>query len=110
MSRGGARWVPRGATALPKFCLAPQWPPQKFSGIFLKVLHRPLTAPLVAKLAPPVAPQMKMSGSAPVKEYLKSSLKFLRCFAYISKSLSTMLPSVSNKQVGEIFKIIALQF
>jgi len=24
-----------------------------------------LTAPLVAKLAPPVAPQMKMSGSAP---------------------------------------------
>jgi len=69
-----------------------------------------LTAPLVAKLAPPVAPQMKMSGSAPVKEYLKSSLKFLRCFAYISKSLSTMLPSVSNKQVGEIFKIIAFQF
>ena len=31
----------------------------------MKVLHRPLTAPLVAKLAPPVAPQMKMSGSAP---------------------------------------------
>ena len=39
--------------------------PQNFSGLFLKVLHRPLTAPLVAKLAPPVAPQMKMSGSAP---------------------------------------------
>jgi len=40
-------------------------PPKNFSGLFLKVLHRPLTAPLVAKLAPPVAPQMKMSGSAP---------------------------------------------
>ena len=46
----------QGATAPPKFCLAPQWPPQNFSGLFLKVLHRPLTAPLVAKLAPPVAP------------------------------------------------------
>ena len=41
------------------------WPPKNFSGLFLKVLHRPLTAPLVAKLAPPVAPQMKMFGSAP---------------------------------------------
>ena len=41
-------------------------PPQNFSGLFLKVLHRPLTAPLVAKLTPPVPPpQMKMSGSAP---------------------------------------------
>ena len=39
--------------------------PQNFSGLFLKVLHRPLTAPLVAKLAPPVAPQMKLSGSTP---------------------------------------------
>ena len=49
--RGGAREVPGEATALPKFCLAPQ----NISGLFLKVLHRPLTAPLVAKLAPPVA-------------------------------------------------------
>jgi len=32
------------------------WPPKTFSGLFLKVLHRPLTAPLVAKLAPLVAP------------------------------------------------------
>jgi len=62
--RGGARGVPGGATAAPKFCLAPQCPPQNFSGLFMKVLHRPLTAPLVAKLAPPVAPHMKMSGSA----------------------------------------------
>jgi len=46
--RGGVR----GATA-----------PKNFSGLFLKVLHRPLTAPLVAKLAPPVSlPQMKISG------------------------------------------------
>ena len=58
--RGRARGVPGGATASPKFCV----PPPKFSawhhatgvGLFLKVLHRPLTAPLVAKLAPPVAP------------------------------------------------------
>jgi len=32
------------------------WPPKNFSGLFLKALHRPLTAPLVAILAPPVAP------------------------------------------------------
>jgi len=30
-----------------------------------------LTAPLVAKLAPPVSPQMKMSGSAPAHNYNK---------------------------------------
>jgi len=45
----------QGGHCPPKFCLAPQWPSQNFSGLFLKVLHRPLTAPLVAKLAPPVA-------------------------------------------------------
>ena len=28
--RGGARGMPGGATAPPKFCLAPQWPPQNF--------------------------------------------------------------------------------
>ena len=40
----------RGAIAPPpKFCLARQ----KFFSLLLKVLHRPLTAPLVAKLAPP---------------------------------------------------------
>ena len=43
-ARGGARGVPGEATA-----------PQKL-GLFLKVLHRSLTAPVVAKLAPPVAP------------------------------------------------------
>jgi len=43
----------RGAIAPPpKFCLARQ----KFFSLLLKVLHRPLTAPLVAKLAPPVVP------------------------------------------------------
>ena len=50
-SRGGARGVPL--------------PPPNFSGLFLKVLHRPLTAPLVAKLALQWPHQMKMSGSAP---------------------------------------------
>jgi len=58
----------QGATAPQKFCLTPQWPPQNFSGLFLKVLHRPLTAPLVAKLAPPVVHQIKMSGSTPAKD------------------------------------------
>jgi len=62
-ARGGARGVPGGATAPQKFCLAPQCPPKL--GLFLKVLHRPLTAPLVAKLALPVAPPNEMSGSAP---------------------------------------------
>ena len=61
--------MPGGATSNPKFCLALQWPLENFSGLFLKVLHRPLTTLLVAKLAPPVAPQMKMSGSAPGSAY-----------------------------------------
>ena len=38
----------------------------------IEVLHRPLSAPLVAKLAPPVPPQMEMSGSAPDCEYDKA--------------------------------------
>jgi len=53
--RGGARGVPGGATAPPKFCLSLPVAPPKL-GLFLKVLHRPSTAPLVAKLDPPVAP------------------------------------------------------
>ena len=66
-SRGGARGVPGGGALPPKNFV---WPPQNFSGLFLKVLHRPLTAPLVAKLAPPVDPQMTMSGSAPEREHM----------------------------------------
>ena len=57
---------PGGATAPKNFA----WPSKNFSGLFLKVLHRPLAAPLDAKLAPPVAPQMKMSVSAPGEAYL----------------------------------------
>ena len=53
ITRVGARGVPGGPTAPQNFA----WPPQNFLGLFLKVLHRPLTAPLVAKLAPPVAPK-----------------------------------------------------
>jgi len=45
-----------GPLPLENFAWSPQWPPQKFSGLFLKVLQRRLAAPLVAKLAPPVAP------------------------------------------------------
>jgi len=67
-NRGGARGVPEGA--LPPKSLP--GPPSGSLKIFrvvschcIEVLHRPLTAPLVANLAPPVAPQMKMSGSAP---------------------------------------------
>ena len=56
-SRGGAR----GGHWSPKILPAPQ----HFLGLFLKVLHRPLTAPLVAKLALQWPHQMKMSGSAP---------------------------------------------
>ena len=50
--------IPGGARGVPL-------PPPNFSGLFLKVLHRPLTAPLVAKLALQWPHQMKMSGSAP---------------------------------------------
>ena len=46
----------RGATAPQNFAWPSKWSPQNFSDLFLKVLHRPLTAPLVAKLAPPVPP------------------------------------------------------
>jgi len=56
--RGGDRGA-RGGTAPQKFCLAPQWPPKIFrvtSCHCIEVLHRPLTASLVAKLAPPVLP------------------------------------------------------
>ena len=68
-----------GATAPQNFA----WPPSVLPKIFrvtsyhcIEVLHRPLTAPLVAKLAPPVAPQMKMSGSAPAHPDPPSFLKF----------------------------------
>jgi len=53
-ARGGARGVPGGSLP-PKILPGPPVSPQNFSGLFLKDLHRPLTAPLVAKLAPPVA-------------------------------------------------------
>jgi len=49
----------QGGLLPPKILPAPQWPPKissLFVGLFLKVLHRSLTAPLVAKLAPPVTP------------------------------------------------------
>jgi len=57
--RSEARGVPGGGTAPQNFAWPPQWPSQmKISGsdpAYSKVLHRPLTAPFVAKLAPPVA-------------------------------------------------------
>ena len=60
--------MPGGATASQNFAWPLQWPPKIFrvtSCHCIEVLHRPLAAPLVAKLAPPVPPQVKMSGSAP---------------------------------------------
>jgi len=66
------------------------WPPsdpQTFSGLFLKVLHKPLRAPLVAKLAPPVAPQMKMSGSAPD---LTSNQNVLIYITHIKKAITRL--------------------
>ena len=50
----------------PKFCLASP----NFSGLFLKVLHRPLTAPLVAKLATPVPPPNENVWLRPCDETL----------------------------------------
>jgi len=46
----------QGGPLPPKKFAWPPVAPQNFSGLFLKVLHRSLTAPLVAKLAPPVVP------------------------------------------------------
>jgi len=46
----------QGGYCPPKILPVPPVAPQNFLGHFLKVLHRPLTAILVAKLAPPVAP------------------------------------------------------
>ena len=55
-SRGGVR----GCHSPPKILPGPPkffaWRHAAGVGLFLKVLHRSLTAPLVAKLAPPVAP------------------------------------------------------
>ena len=58
LSRGGARGVPGGPLPPQNFAWPHSGHPKIRSlsvGLFLKVLHRPLTAPLVAKLAPPVA-------------------------------------------------------
>ena len=58
----------KGATAPQNFARPPHWPPKlrSFSvGLFLKVLHRPLTAPLLQNWLLQWPPQMKMSGSAP---------------------------------------------
>ena len=107
-----------GATAPPKFCLAPQWPPKNFSGLFLKVLHRPLTAPLVAKLAPPVAPQMKMSGSAPAYSYCKQMCSDLTCNEQVKTSVChinfdgssanvTLFSSRRNSSASESFCLVA---
>jgi len=49
----------RGANTPPKFCLVPPVDPKILrvtSCHCIEVLHRPLTTPLVAKLAPPVPP------------------------------------------------------
>ena len=62
--RDGARGVPGGGTALPKFCLAPQWPPKIFQALSESPTQT-IDSSLAAKLAPPVAPQIKMSDSAP---------------------------------------------
>ena len=58
---GAELGVCQGGPLPPKIFPGPPVPPPKFSawrhaigvGLFLKVLHRPLTTPLVAKLAPP---------------------------------------------------------
>ena len=66
--RVGARGC-QGGCFPPKILPVPPSSPAKIFRLTschcIEVLHRPLTAPLVAKLAPPVPPQMKMSGSAP---------------------------------------------
>jgi len=57
--RGGARGVPGGPLPPKNFAWPPSGPPKIFrvtSCHCIEVLHRPLASPLVAKLAPPVAP------------------------------------------------------
>jgi len=66
-SRGGARGVPGGPLPLQ---ILPG-PPKIFrvmSCHYIEVLHRPLTAPLVANLAPPVAPPNENVWLRPWKE------------------------------------------
>jgi len=70
-----------------KILPGPPVTPQTFSGLFLKVLHKPLRAPFVAKLAPPVAPQMKMSGSAPD---LTSNQNVLIYITHIKKAIARL--------------------
>ena len=54
---GGARWGLCPPIILPG--------PPNFSGLFLKVLHRPLTPPWLQNWPLQRPPQMKRSGSAP---------------------------------------------
>jgi len=77
----------------PKFCLPPQCPP-KFSawrhatgvGLFLKVLHRPLTAPLLQNWPLQWPPKMKMSGSAPAMRYTHSCCSWLHRLELVNSS------------------------
>jgi len=81
--RGGARGVPGGP--LPPKILPgpPSGPPKIFcvtSCHCIEVLHRPLTAPLIAKLAPPVAPPNEKVWLHPCCEsYNKRGKLQLRC-------------------------------
>ena len=72
----------QGAQLPPQnFACPPQWPPKIFlvtSCHCTEVLHRPLTAPLVAKLAPPVAPP-KWKCLPPPLAANKLRASFSRC-------------------------------
>jgi len=109
--RGEARGVPGGGTAPPKFCLAPPVAPQIFrvtSCHCIEILHRPLTAPLVAKPAPPVAPPnenvwLRPCTPACQKQFLdKSTAQHeIRCFfidhySAVSNNFFNLLYSISK--------------
>ena len=71
--RGGARGCQGGHFPPQILPGLPSAPPKIRSlsvGLFLKVLHRPSTAPLVAKLAPPVAPPNENVWLRPWLQYM----------------------------------------
>jgi len=85
-------------------------PPQNFSGLFLKVLHRRLTAPLVGKLAPPVPPpnenvwlrpwaQTMFSWYVVSAERLSSSRSSFHCVCYHITKTSFLIIFLPTKQL-----------